>query len=388
MVKADIVSGFLGAGKTTLIKKLIAEAFKGEKVVLIENEFKEIAIDSGFLKDLRIEIREMSQGSVHCSLVGDFEDALRKAISRFGADRVIIELSGVGKLSDVIMAVNNTAGSMDVVLNSVITAVDVKKCGMYSKVFGEYFENQIKYAGTILLTRTEAADDKTVNDAIAYLSELNKNAEIISAPLVKLSGEKLLEIVDKRNDVMRELIERAKCDASREHHQGHHPHENCEHYQEHHAKEPGEHCGRHQHGEHMHQHHEHGEHCGHHKHDEHMHKHHEHGEHCGHHQHGEHTHHHHEHGAGELFDSCALNNLPPVSKEKLESILNSLSENKTGMILRAKGMVPASDSDSWYYFNYVPGEYEIKEDVPDYTGRASVIGSGIDKDNIKQLFYA
>ena len=376
MVKIDVVSGFLGAGKTTFIRKLISEALKSEKIVLIENEFGEISIDGGFLKDSGIEIREMSQGCICCSLVGDFEKSLKEVIERFEADRIIIEPSGVGKLSDVMKAVTEASASLDVSLNSAVTIVDAKKCRMYMKNFGEFFINQIQYAGTIVLTRTDIVDDHGVEEAVRLISGINDRAEIITTPVSKLKGERLLEIMEKHDsmleEMMREALNEPDGESEEEHEHHHHHHEGHEHG----------HCEHHEHHE-GHKHHEGHECCGHHDHDDH--EHHEGHECCGHHEHG----HGHEHGhdADEVFESCGFTNVPKISKEKLESILKELSEAGDGIILRAKGMLEASDKDTWYYFDMVPGEYEIREGLPDYTGKVCIIGSGLDGENLKHMFF-
>lgn len=370
MVKIDVVSGFLGAGKTTFIRKLISEALKGEKIVLIENEFGEISIDGGFLKDSGIEIREMSQGCICCSLVGDFEKSLKEVIERFEADRIIIEPSGVGKLSDVMKAVTEASASLDVSLNSAVTIVDAKKCRMYMKNFGEFFINQIQYAGTIVLTRTDIVDDHGVEEAVRLISGINDRAEIITTPVSRLKGERLLEIMEKHDsmleEMMREALNEPDGESEEEHEHHHHHHEGHEHG----------HCEHHEHHE-GHKHHEGHECCGHHDHDDH--EHHEGHGCCGHHEHG--------HDADEVFESCGFTNVPKISGEKLESILKELSEAGDGVILRAKGMLEASDKDTWYYFDMVPGEYEIREGLPDYTGKVCIIGSGLDGENLKHMFF-
>ena len=375
MVKIDVVSGFLGAGKTTFIRKLISEALKGEKIVLIENEFGEISIDGGFLKDSGIEIREMSQGCICCSLVGDFEKSLKEVIERFEADRIIIEPSGVGKLSDVMKAVTEASASLDVSLNSAVTIVDAKKCRMYMKNFGEFFINQIQYAGTIVLTRTDIVDEHGVEEAVRLISGINDRAEIITTPVSKLKGERLLEIMEKHDSMLEEMMREALNEPdgeSEEEHAHHHHHDGHEHG----------HCEHHEHHE-SHEHHEGHECCGHHDHDDH--EHHEGHECCGRNEHG----HGHEHGhdADEVFESCGFTNVPKISKEKLETILKELSKAGDGVILRAKGMLEASDKDTWYYFDMVPGEYEIREGLPDYTGKVCIIGSGLDGENLKHMFF-
>lgn len=377
MVKIDVVSGFLGAGKTTFIRKLISEALKGEKIVLIENEFGEISIDGGFLKDSGIEIREMSQGCICCSLVGDFEKSLKEVIERFEADRIIIEPSGAGKLSDVMKAVTEASASLDVSLNSAVTIVDAKKCRMYMKNFGEFFINQIQYAGTIVLTRTDIVDDHGVEEAVRLISGINDRAEIITTPVSRLKGERLLEIMEKHDsmleEMMREALNEPDGESEEEHEHHHHHHEGHEHH------EGRECCGHHDHDDH--EHHEGHSCCGHHDHDDH--ERHEGHECCGHHEHG----HEHGHDADEVFESCGFNNVPKISGEKLEAILKELSEAGDGVILRAKGMIEASDKDTWYYFDMVPGEYEIREGLPDYTGKVCIIGSGLDGEKLKHMFF-
>jgi len=380
LTKIDVISGFLGAGKTTFIKKLLGEALNGEKVVLIENEFGEIAIDGGFLKDSGIEIREMSQGCICCSLVGDFEKSLREVIEKFSPDRVIIEPSGVGKLSDVMKAVTDASASLQVVLNSAVTVVDAKKCRMYSKNFGEFFCNQIQYAGTVVLTRTDLADEEVIAETVKYINGLNPKAEIITTPLSELKGERLLQIIEKRDDMLEEMMNEAlsepdgESEEEHEHHHHHHEHEG----EEHHC------CGHHHHDEEEDDDHEHHC-CGHHHHDEddedeHDHNHHDHE--CEH-----HHHHHHGHDADEVFESYGWQNVPAISKAKLEGILEKLSEDEDNIILRSKGMLKASDADTWYYFDMVPGEYEIREGAPDYTGKVCVIGSKLNEDELKALFF-
>lgn len=413
MTKIDVISGFLGAGKTTFIKKLLGEALNGEKVVLIENEFGEIAIDGGFLKDSGIEIREMSQGCICCSLVGDFEKSLREVIEKFSPDRVIIEPSGVGKLSDVMKAVTDASASLQVVLNSAVTVVDAKKCRMYSKNFGEFFCNQIQYAGTVVLTRTDLADEEVIAETVKYINGLNPKAEIITTPLSELKGERLLQIIEKRDDMLEEMMNEAlsepdgESEEEHEHHHHHHEHEGEEHHccgHHHHDDEEEEddddhehHCCGHYHHdeddedehdhhhdhecEHHHEHEDEEHHCCGHHHDEEEHEHHE-GCGCGH-----HHHHHHGHDADEVFESYGWQNVPAISKAKLDGILKKLSEDEDNIILRSKGMLKASDADTWYYFDMVPGEYEIREGAPDYTGKVCVIGSKLNEDELKALFF-
>ena len=390
LTKIDVISGFLGAGKTTFIKKLLSEALKGEQVVLIENEFGEIGIDGGFLKDCGIEIREMSQGCICCSLVGDFGKALQEVIKEYAPDRIIIEPSGVGKLSDVMKAVNTAASAFDVELNSAVTMVDANKCKLYMKNFGEFFNNQIEYAGTIVLSRTDVVAADKVSADVELLRTINSKAEIITTPVEKLSGAKLLEIMEKHDNTMEELLEEAKKAAESHHH--HHHHEDGECCHEHHHEHDEHECC---HGHH----HEDEECCHHHEHDEHecCHEHHhEHGECCHehHHEHDEHCscgchdhHHHHGHDADEVFESWGKENVKPMSKKELFEILEELSDgNAYGTVLRSKGMVEATDKDGWYYFDLVPGEYEIRDGEADYTGKVCVIGAGLDREKLSESF--
>lgn len=378
MTKIDIFSGFLGAGKTTLIKKLLSEAYKGEQVVLIENEFGEIGIDGGFLKEAGIEIREMNSGCICCSLVGDFGVALKEVIQKYSPDRIIIEPSGVGKLSDVIKAVQKVENEVDIKLNSFTTVVDVTKCKMYMKNFGEFFSNQIEYAGTVILSRTDtskATDDK-VKTAVEMIRSLNQTAAVITTPIQQLSGTKILDTMENNRSLEKELLEEEVCPVCGGHHEHHHDHEECE-------------CG-HDHAHHDHAHHEHhhthGEcGCGHnhdHDHHEHAHAHEECG--CGHDHH--HDHHHGHHHADEVFTSWGRETVKAFSREEIEKILDTLSNDASyGMILRAKGMVAGQDG-AWIYFDMVPGEADIRTGSPDYTGRLCVIGSKIDEAKLAELF--
>ena len=386
MVKIDIISGFLGAGKTTLIKKLLKEAFEGEQVVLIENEFGEIGIDGGFLKDAGIEIREMNSGCICCSLVGDFGRSLNEVLTKYTPDRVIIEPSGVGKLSDVMKAVCDVAGEIDVVLNGSVTVVDAQKCKMYMKNFGDFFNNQIESAGTIVLSRTDVADADKVAQCVEMIREKNPKAAIVTTPFDKLTGEQLLEIIEQPTDDMAEkLLEEVK--------EGHHHHHDdddeeccCGHHHHHHDDDDDDE------DEHEHHHHHHDDDeecgCGHHHHhddddDEHEHHHHHDGEcGCGHH------HHHHDHDADEVFTSWGLETNRTITKEKLESLLQELAHSeKYGQVLRAKGMLPDADG-TWYYFDLVPEETEIRTGAPIYTGKVCVIGSNLKEDELKAAFEA
>lgn len=339
MTRIDIISGFLGAGKTTLIKKLLGDALKGQQVVLIENEFGEIGIDGGFLKDAGIEIREMNSGCICCSLVGDFGAALKDVITKYHPDRIIIEPSGVGKLSDVIKAVDGVEKEAGVALNSATTVVDVMKCKMYLRNFGEFFENQVKSAGTIILSRTDKADTEKVEAAVKMLRELNPEAHIITTPVEVLGGKKVLDTMEGA------IINLAQVEEE-EHHHHHHDHDEC--------------CCGHDH-DHEHHHH-HDDECG-----------------CGH----EHHHHHH---ADEVFTSWGQETVKTFTKEQIEGILKKLSEDTAyGMVLRAKGMVAGADGQ-WIYFDMVPEEYEVRDGAPEFTGRICVIGSKLAEDKLAELF--
>ena len=395
MVKIDIISGFLGAGKTTLIKKLLKDGFQGEQVVLIENEFGEIGIDGGFLKEAGIQIREMNSGCICCSLVGDFGTSLKEVVTKYDSDRILIEPSGVGKLSDVIKAVQGVQDEVDIKLNSYTTVVDAKKCKMYMKNFGEFFDNQIQYAGAIIMSRTDIASEKKVQESLELLRSLNKDAAIITTPIENLDGKKLVEVMEHPVSLEQEMLE-----EEHEHHHHHdgecgcgHDHEEHEHHH-HHDGECG--CG-HDHEEHEHHHHDGECGCGH-DHEEHEHHHHHDGEcGCGH-DHEEHEHHHHHdgecgcghdhhhHHADEVFTSWGRETIKKYTREGLEKILEALSESdKYGIILRAKGMLPAEDG-TWIYFDMVPEETEIREGAPEYTGRLCVIGSKLDEHALEELF--
>ena len=352
MTKIDIISGFLGAGKTTLIKKLIEEGFKGEKLVLIENEFGEIGIDGGFLKDAGVQITEMNSGCICCSLVGDFGTALKKVITEYAPDRIIIEPSGVGKLSDVIKAVKDVAEEVEVQLDSYTTVADVSKCKIYMKNFGEFFNNQIESANTIVLSRTQTASQDKIEKAVAMIREHNADATIITTPWDDIDGSKIKEAMQNHKTVKDALFE---DEDEHEHHHLHHDHDD----------ECG--CGDHDH-DHEHHHHDHDDECCHHDHD--------------------HEHHHHEghHHADDVFTSWGEETPNKYDKEALDAILKKLANtNEYGSILRAKGMLPANDG-TWMYFDLVPEEYEIREGNPDYTGRICVIGAELKEDALKELF--
>ena len=390
MTKIDILSGFLGAGKTTLIKKLIAEAYQGEKLVLIENEFGEIGIDGGFMKDAGVEVTEMNSGCICCSLVGDFGTALKKVIVDYAPDRVIIEPSGVGKLSDVMKAVEDAKQDADVVINSATTVVDVAKCKMYMKNFGEFFNNQVESAGTIVLSRTQNVPEKKVSDTVAMLREHNKDAAIITTPWDEIDGKVILDAMEHANTLdklIKEAVEIARKHEE-EHHHHHHDHDHDHDHEEH------DHHHDHDHEEHDHDHdHDHEEHDHHHDHDHEEHDHdHDHEEHDHHHEHGPgctcgcHDHHH-DHHADEVFTSWGKETAKKFADADMEQILKTLADNadEYGVILRAKGIVPNTDGE-WIHFDLTPGEYEIRKGAADYTGKLCVIGSNLKEDKLAELF--
>jgi len=394
MTKIDIISGFLGAGKTTLIKKLLTEALKGEQVVLIENEFGEIGIDGGFLKEAGIVINEMNSGCICCSLVGDFGEALREVIETYHPDRILIEPSGVGKLSDVIHAVEGVAKDLPVELDSFVTVADVAKCKMYIKNFGEFFLNQIEHAGAIILSRTQNVSAEKLEAAVSLLREHNEKARILTTPWDELTGAQMLAAMEEGHSLSQQMMEEIEAAHHHEHH--HHAHdEHCdcgchdhEHRHEHHHHEHDEHCdcGCHEHEHHHeHHHHEHDEHCdcGCHEHEHHHeHHHHEHDEHCD---CGCHEHHHHHHHADEVFTSWGRETVRKYSREEIENALNGLQDEKIGTVLRAKGIVPCIDG-GWLHFDYTPGEPEVRMGAADYTGRLCVIGAELDEAAIAKLF--
>lgn len=409
MTKIDIISGFLGAGKTTFIKKLLQEAISGEQVVLIENEFGEIGIDGGFLKDSGIEIREMNSGCICCSLVGDFGKSLSEVLTKYKPDRIIIEPSGVGKLSDVMKAVIDVSADMDVALNSAVTIVDAAKCKMYMKNFGEFFNNQIENAGTVVLSRTDITDTAKIQKDVEMIREKNPKAAIVTTPLAELGGSQLLEIIEKRDTMLDDLLEEVReshhhhdddddeccCGHDHEHHH-HHDHDdecccghNHDHEHHHHDDEEEEHEHHHHHDhddecccghdhDHEHQHHDEEE--------EHEHHHHDHdGECCCGHDH-DHEHHHHHH-ADEVFTSWGMETIVPVTKDQLEDILKRLAETKEfGDVLRAKGMLPTENPGEWLYFDLVPEQYEIRDGKPDYTGKVCVIGASLKEEELNKVF--
>ncbi len=353
MTKVNVISGFLGAGKTTLIKKLLDEALQGEKIVLIENEFGEIGIDGGFLKDAGVEISEMNSGCICCSLVGDFGEALKKVMDQFHPDRILIEPSGVGKLSDVIRAVQGVAEQVpEMALGCAVTVADASKAKVYMKNFGEFYANQIQYAGAIILSRTQKLDGEKLEAATALLREKNERAPIVTTPWDQLTGAQLLSAMERGNTLAEDLLaEEEVCPVCGGHHHHHHDHEEHE-------------C------------------CRHHDHEEH---HHGHDHECCHHDHDGHHHHHHGHDADEVFMSWGVETTRTFTAEKLEHILTALDGGQYGAVLRAKGIVPAGDG-TWLHFDYVPEEHQVRTGPADYTGRLCVIGSKLDEAGLKALF--
>lgn len=377
MTKVDIISGFLGAGKTTLISKLLKEALPDEQVVLIENEFGEIGIDGGFLKDSGVEIREMNSGCICCSLVGDFGTSLKEVVDKYHPDRIIIEPSGVGKLSDVIKAVKDLHIENEIRLNSASTVADASKVKMYMKNFGEFFNNQIEHAGTIILSRTQNVSEDKLKKAIEMIRSLNADAHIITTPWDSLDGKQILAAMENVTNLELEMLAEQAEKTHEEHEHEHHHHD-------------GECCCGHHHDddeEHEHHHHDHDDECCHHDHDHEHEHHHDHDGECCHHDH-DHEHHHHEghHHADDVFTSWGEETPNKYDKEALDAILKKLANtNEYGSILRAKGMLPANDG-TWMYFDLVPEEYEIREGNPDYTGRICVIGAELKEDALKELF--
>ena len=399
VTKIDIFSGFLGAGKTTLIKKLIKEAFQGEKIVLIENEFGEIGIDGGFMREAGIQVNELNSGCICCSLVGDFREALKKVVETYHPDRILIEPSGVGKLSDVTRAVEGVGETLPVSLNSFVTVADVNKVKMYMKNFGEFYDDQISHASCIILSRTGSADEKKVAAAVALIQEKNPTATIVTTDWNELTGAQIVSVMDGKRDLVAELLSEAQAsnaahvdeDEEEHHHHHHHDHDEdghecCHHHHDHDDDDDDE-------DEHEHHHHhdeddDHGHECCHHHHDhdddddEHEHHHHHHdGECCcGHH------HHHHDHDADEVFTSWGHETAHKYSHDELESILTTLDSGEYGAVLRAKGIVDGGDT--WYEFDMVPGEHEIRTCSPDVTGKVCVIGSQLKEHEVEELFHA
>ena len=397
VTKIDIFSGFLGAGKTTLIKKLIKEAFQGEKIVLIENEFGEIGIDGGFMREAGIQVNELNSGCICCSLVGDFREALKKVVETYHPDRILIEPSGVGTLSDVTRAVEGVGETLPVSLNSFVTVADVNKVKMYMKNFGEFYDDQISHASCIILSRTGSADEKKVAAAVALIQEKNPTATIVTTDWNELTGAQIVSVMDGKRDLVAELLSEAQAsnaahaDEDEEEHHHHHDHDEdghecCHHHHDHDDDDDDE-------DEHEHHHHhdeddDHGHECCHHHHDhdddddEHEHHHHHHdGECCcGHH------HHHHDHDADEVFTSWGHETAHKYSHDELESILTTLDSGEYGAVLRAKGIVDGGDT--WYEFDMVPGEHEIRTCGPDVTGKVCVIGSQLKEHEVEELFHA
>lgn len=404
VTKIDIFSGFLGAGKTTLIKKLIKEAFQGEKIVLIENEFGEIGIDGGFMREAGIQVNELNSGCICCSLVGDFREALKKVVETYHPDRILIEPSGVGKLSDVTRAVEGVGETLPVSLNSFVTVADVNKVKMYMKNFGEFYDDQISHASCIILSRTGSADEKKVAAAVALIQEKNPTATIVTTDWNELTGAQIVSVMDGKRDLVAELLSEAQAsnaahadEDEEEHHHHHHDHDEdghecCHHHHDHDDDDDDDDDDEDEH-EHHHHHDEdddHGHECCHHHHDhdddddqdEHEHHHHHHdGECCcGHH------HHHHDHDADEVFTSWGHETAHKYSHDELESILTTLDSGEYGAVLRAKGIVDGGDT--WYEFDMVPGEHEIRTCGPDVTGKVCVIGSQLKEHEVEELFHA
>ena len=381
MTKIDIISGFLGAGKTTLIKKLIEQAFKGEKLVLIENEFGEIGIDGGFLKDAGVQITEMNSGCICCSLVGDFGTALKQVITDYTPDRIIIEPSGVGKLSDVIKAVKDVSGNLDVELDSYTTVADVSKVKIYMKNFGEFFNNQIESANTIILSRTQTTTQDKIEKAVAMIREKNDHATIITTPWDEIDGAAIREAMQNYKSLEETMMDEAKEGHDHDHDHGDECTCGC-HDHDHHHHDHDEHEHHHDHDEHEH-HHDHDEHEHNHDHDDHDHHDHDHGDECT---CGCHDHDHHHHHADEVFTSWGKETPHKYNEDKLREILDTLADTeKYGVILRAKGIVP-SDAGEWLYFDLVPGEFEIRKGKADITGKLCVIGSKLNEDDLAELF--
>ena len=379
VTKIDIFSGFLGAGKTTLIKKLIKEAFQGEKIVLIENEFGEIGIDGGFMREAGIQVNELNSGCICCSLVGDFREALKKVVETYHPDRILIEPSGVGKLSDVTRAVEGVGETLPVSLNSFVTVADVNKVKMYMKNFGEFYDDQISHASCIILSRTGSADEKKVAAAVALIQEKNPTATIVTTDWNELTGAQIVSVMDGKRDLVAELLSEAQAsnaahaDEDEEEHHHHHDedgHECCHHHHDHDDDDDDE-------DEHEHHHHDHDDDDDE---DEHEHHHHDGECCCGHH------HHHHDHDADEVFTSWGHETAHKYSHDELESILTTLDSGEYGAVLRAKGIVDGGDT--WYEFDMVPGEHEIRTCGPDVTGKVCVIGSQLKEHEVEELFHA
>ena len=382
MTKIDVFSGFLGAGKTTLIKKLLKEAYAGEKLVLIENEFGEIGIDGGFMKDAGIQVTEMNQGCICCSLVGDFGKALAQVLEQFHPDRILIEPSGVGKLSDVLKAVMNVQND-DLVLNTYTTVVDASKIKMYMKNFGEFYKNQVETAKTIILSRSQKLSEEKLAEALAMIRQLNEHATIVTTPWDDINGKQILEAMEIKNSFAEELLkDEGICPVCGHHHDDDDDddHECCHHHHDHDDDDEDEH-------EHHHHHHDDDHECCHHHHDhdgdEDVHEHHHHdGEECS---CGHHHHHHHGHDADEVFSNFGVETAKKFTREELENALSRLSSEEYGTVLRAKGIVAGADG-TWFHFDFVPEEFEVRTGSADVTGRMCVIGAKLAEDKIKALF--
>ena len=381
MTKIDVFSGFLGAGKTTLIKKLLKEAYAGEKLVLIENEFGEIGIDGGFMKDAGIQVTEMNQGCICCSLVGDFGKALAQVLEQFHPDRILIEPSGVGKLSDVLKAVMNVQ-SDDLILNTYTTVVDASKIKMYMKNFGEFYKNQVETAKTIILSRSQKLSEDKLAEALAMIRQLNEHATIVTTPWDDINGKQILEAMEIKNSFAEELLkDEGICPVCGHHHDD--DDDECDHdHEHHHHHDDDDHecCHHHDHGDDEHEHH-HDHECCHHDHDEDEHEHHHHDGECG----CGHHHHHHGHDADEVFSNFGVETAKKFTREELENALSKLSGEEYGTVLRAKGIVAGADG-VWYHFDFVPEEYEVRTGSADVTGRMCVIGAKLAEDKIKALF--
>ena len=382
MTKIDVFSGFLGAGKTTLIKKLLKEAYAGEKLVLIENEFGEIGIDGGFMKDAGIQVTEMNQGCICCSLVGDFGKALAQVLEQFHPDRILIEPSGVGKLSDVLKAVMNVQ-SDDLVLNTYTTVVDASKIKMYMKNFGEFYKNQVETAKTIILSRSQKLSEDKLAEALAMIRQLNEHATIVTTPWDDINGKQILEAMEIKNSFAEELLkDEGICPVCGHHHDDDDEDECCHDHDHHHHHDDDDDEDEHEH----HHHHDHDDdddhECCHHDHDEDEHEHHHHDGECG---CGHHHHHHHGHDADEVFSNFGVETAKKFTKEELENALSKLSGEEYGSVLRAKGIVAGADG-VWYHFDFVPEEYEVRTGSADVTGRMCVIGAKLEEQKIKDLF--
>ena len=381
MTKIDVFSGFLGAGKTTLIKKLLKEAYAGEKLVLIENEFGEIGIDGGFMKDAGIQVTEMNQGCICCSLVGDFGKALAQVLEQFHPDRILIEPSGVGKLSDVLKAVMNVQ-SDDLILNTYTTVVDASKIKMYMKNFGEFYKNQVETAKTIILSRSQKLSEDKLAEALAMIRQLNEHATIVTTPWDDINGKQILEAMEIKNSFAEELLkDEGICPVCGHHHDD--DDDECDHdHEHHHHHDDDDHecCHHHDHDDDEHEHH-HDHECCHHDHDEDEHEHHHHDGECG----CGHHHHHHGHDADEVFSNFGVETAKKFTREELENALSKLSGEEYGTVLRAKGIVAGADG-VWYHFDFVPEEYEVRTGSADVTGRMCVIGAKLAEDKIKALF--